>query len=200
MNNSSWKTTLCGLLALVGGALVQFFPEYAKLGGFLAFIGSGAGLLFARDNNVTSEQAGAKSSAVATTFKLGLIVALCGVAASASLTGCKTPYQAAGVVVVTADRAADGWADYVVWTKHHPPYDTNTLARQEMEVRGATLKYQSAMDAVYFARTAATTSGDTNAPPEAVLLASQRASASLVNLILSFLPVERAKTLNTAPQ
>jgi hypothetical protein len=54
----SWKTTVCGVLALVGGGLTQFYPEYAKLGGFLMFIGSGLGLLFARDNNVTSEQAG----------------------------------------------------------------------------------------------------------------------------------------------
>lgn len=49
---------MCGVLALLGGGLTQFYPEYAKLGGFLAFIGSGLGLLFARDNNVTSEQAG----------------------------------------------------------------------------------------------------------------------------------------------
>lgn len=58
----SWKTTVCGLLALVGGALAQFFPEYAKLGGFFASVGSGAGLLFARDNNVTSEEAIGKKS------------------------------------------------------------------------------------------------------------------------------------------
>ena len=45
----SWKTTVCGLVALIGGSLTQFFPEYAKLGGFLATVGSGAGLLFARD-------------------------------------------------------------------------------------------------------------------------------------------------------
>lgn len=193
---NSWKTTLCGVLALIGGGLVQFFPEYAKLGGLLSFIGSGLGLMFARDNNVTSEQAGARSSVAANTFKLGLIVALCGVAASASLTGCKTPYQAAGVVVVTADRAADGWADYVVWTKYHPPYDTNTLARQEMEVRAATTKYQAAMDSLYWARKTALASGDTNATPEAVLLQSQRAADSLVNLILTFLPVDRATALN----
>lgn len=197
---NSWKTTLCGVLAIVGGALVQFFPEYAKLGGFMACIGSGLGLLFARDNNVTSEQAGAKSSAVANTFKLGLIVALIGVAASATLTGCKTPYQAAGVVVVTADRAADGWADYVVITKHNPPYDTNTLARQEMEVRDATLKYQAAMDTLYFTRKSALAAGDTNATTEAVLLQSQLASDALVKLIISFLPVDRVQTLNTAPQ
>lgn len=194
---TSWKTTLCGVLAIVGGAIVQFFPEYAKLGGFMACIGSGLGLLFARDNNVTSEQAGADAASKAIDkFRLGLLVALLSVAASATLTGCKTPYQAAGVVVVTADRAADGWADYVVWTKHHPPYNTNTLARQEMEVRGATLKYQASMDALYFSRRAALASGDTNNTTEAVLLESQRASDALVNLILSFLPTDRATALN----
>ena len=60
MKSRSWKTTLGGLLALIGANLALFWPEHcAKLGGFLAALGSGVGLLFARDNNKTSAQVGA---------------------------------------------------------------------------------------------------------------------------------------------
>lgn len=54
----SWKTSVAGLLVLIGGGLAQFFPEYAKLAGLLTHVGAGFGLLAARDNNVSSEQAG----------------------------------------------------------------------------------------------------------------------------------------------
>jgi hypothetical protein len=57
----SWKTTLCGSLALIGALITQFYPEFAKHGGFVAALASGLGLLFARDNKVTSEDAGAKT-------------------------------------------------------------------------------------------------------------------------------------------
>jgi hypothetical protein len=76
----SWKTTVAGLLALTGGALVQFFPAHAALGGFLATLGSGAGLLFARDNKVTSEQAGAgvkRAKEDSRQGKLTMILAVC---------------------------------------------------------------------------------------------------------------------------
>jgi len=63
--NNSWKTTVCGLLALIGSAIAQFFPKLQSIGLFLASVGSGAGLLFARDNNVSSEMAGVKSLATA---------------------------------------------------------------------------------------------------------------------------------------
>lgn len=56
---NSWKTTICGLLVIVGGALVQFYPELSKLGGLLSTVGGGAGLLFARDNSKSSEDVGA---------------------------------------------------------------------------------------------------------------------------------------------
>ncbi len=57
----SWKTTLCGGLTIVGTAMTQFFPEYplvSKIGGFVAAVSTGVGLLFARDNNVSSESLG----------------------------------------------------------------------------------------------------------------------------------------------
>jgi hypothetical protein len=58
----SWKTTLCGLLALVGAGLMTEFHDVSWLahtGALLAATAPACGLLFARDNNVTSEAAGA---------------------------------------------------------------------------------------------------------------------------------------------
>lgn len=55
----SWKTTVAGIVALVGGGLCQFFPEYARYGQFMVYLGSGLGLLFARDNDKSSEAVGA---------------------------------------------------------------------------------------------------------------------------------------------
>jgi len=63
----SWKTTTAGIAAIVAAvatALVALFdgdpltlPDWGAVG---AAIMVGAGLIVARDNNVTSEQAGAK--------------------------------------------------------------------------------------------------------------------------------------------
>ena len=63
----SWKTTVTGLgtiLAAIAGALVLFFdgkpetnPDWTAV---IAAVTAGLGLIFARDNNVTSEKAGAK--------------------------------------------------------------------------------------------------------------------------------------------
>jgi len=65
MKSMSWKTTVSGLLALLGANLALFWPEHcAKLGGFLAALGSGVGLLFARDNDKSSEDVGAAPSPV----------------------------------------------------------------------------------------------------------------------------------------
>lgn len=47
------------MLSLVGTLVPQFFPEVARYGLFLAAFATGLGFIFARDNNVTSEQAGA---------------------------------------------------------------------------------------------------------------------------------------------
>lgn len=51
----SWKTTVCGIVGIIGGGLMQFFPQYGQLGGFLASVSASVGLLFARDNNKRSE-------------------------------------------------------------------------------------------------------------------------------------------------
>lgn len=57
----SWKTTLCGAIALIGSSFAQFYPEYERHGLFLAQIGGALGLMFARDNNVSSEEVGISS-------------------------------------------------------------------------------------------------------------------------------------------
>lgn len=56
--NPSWKTTTCGAIALAGTivAAADFGPLANKIAGCLASFGTGLGLLFARDNGVTSEQ------------------------------------------------------------------------------------------------------------------------------------------------
>jgi hypothetical protein len=53
---TSLKTTICGVAALIGTVVIQFYPEYARHGNALVAIATGLGLIFARDNNVTSAQ------------------------------------------------------------------------------------------------------------------------------------------------
>lgn len=64
----SWKTTTCGILAAVAAGItlvaVPLLDEdpatAANWGAFGATLAVAIGLLFARDNNKTSEDAGAK--------------------------------------------------------------------------------------------------------------------------------------------
>lgn len=44
---------------MVGGLIPAFWPQYTKAGLFMVALGNGLIGLAARDNNVTSEQAGA---------------------------------------------------------------------------------------------------------------------------------------------
>lgn len=195
---SSWKTTFCGAVGIIAGCVVaaDFGPLVTKIFACVASIASGLGLLFARDNGVTSEQAGAASvprSVPVNVIKGSFGLLLVGLCAFGLFSGCKTPYKAAGVVVVTVDRAADAWADYVVWESSRPGHDAARLARQENEVRAATLQYQAAMDAVYLARKAAGQAG----PGAGVLAAADAASGDLVKLIASFLPGDRLAKLES---
>jgi hypothetical protein len=59
MNKSSWKTTVGGAIAFFGSTGAAIYPEYAKLFSLISAAGTAFGLIFARDNNVTSEQANA---------------------------------------------------------------------------------------------------------------------------------------------
>jgi putative Mn2+ efflux pump MntP len=56
----SWKTSSAGIAAILGTVVTQFFPEYTQTWNHILSIVVGLGLLSARDNNVTSEQAGLK--------------------------------------------------------------------------------------------------------------------------------------------
>lgn len=67
---NSWKTTVCGLLSIVAAAITLIaipaldqdpltVPNYTA---FVASITAGIGLIFARDNNKTSEDAGARKT------------------------------------------------------------------------------------------------------------------------------------------
>lgn len=57
----SWRTNIWGIISIAAGAIVAsgFGPEVTKIAGCVATASSGIGLLFARDNKVSSEQAGA---------------------------------------------------------------------------------------------------------------------------------------------
>jgi hypothetical protein len=56
----SWKTTLAGLLGLAAVVLPIFAPEAAPLAAKIGTAATAVGLMAARDNDVSSEKAGAK--------------------------------------------------------------------------------------------------------------------------------------------
>lgn len=61
MKRTSWKTTLGGIIALIGPVLPQILPpEFAWVGQAVTSLGVAFGLISARDNNVSSEAAGVK--------------------------------------------------------------------------------------------------------------------------------------------
>lgn len=53
----SWKTTACGAIAIIATAIVgaDFGPLATKIAGCAAAACTALGLLFARDNNVSSQ-------------------------------------------------------------------------------------------------------------------------------------------------
>ncbi len=57
----SWKTTVAGIIAAAAGGVASagLDPVITKVAGIVATIATAAIGFFARDNNVTSEQAGA---------------------------------------------------------------------------------------------------------------------------------------------
>jgi CRISPR/Cas system-associated protein Cas5 (RAMP superfamily) len=68
MIRGSWKTTITGILTIivaVGGAALHYMQtgELPPIGTLIGAIMAGVGLLTARDNDVTSEEAGAKKPA-----------------------------------------------------------------------------------------------------------------------------------------
>jgi hypothetical protein len=153
--NSSWKTTLCGLLALVGGGiftayqlkpeLLADFPKWMPGLGFLMMtIGGGFTGVFARDNNKTSEQVGAtpqpgQSQPVGIKVMLlagALLLPLPFCLTSCTATPARIAYNAVALPAVTVDQAMGAWGDYVA--QFHPP------AATEQKVKAAFEHYQSA--------------------------------------------------------
>ena len=61
MKRASWKTTLGGIIALIGPVLPQILPpEFAWIGQAVSSLGVAFGLISARDNNKSSEDVGVK--------------------------------------------------------------------------------------------------------------------------------------------
>ena len=150
----SWKTTFFGLLAAAGGAilgayelkpalLAAFPPWLPGLGWMASAIGTACMGLAARDNSVTSEQAGAgQPSPGFVPLLLALFLASGILAGLALVNGCgSTPpqisYRTAATTCTTVDAAMTAWGHYVA--QFHPP------ANQESQVKAAFEKYQAAL-------------------------------------------------------
>lgn len=184
MNN--WKTTLCGLVSLIGANLALFFPQYATLGGFLAAVASGAGLLFARDHDHPDDSSGAveishsppASPPVSTTRQIpGALAALLAAVLSASLfCGCANPRAAAfntlSDVRAVVDKAERVYGDQVALGRI-------TTAQQE-QIDSAIVQFHAAF---LVAVNAARADYTTPISPDLARLAD-----SLVRLIYTFTP------------
>jgi hypothetical protein len=60
MNKTSWKTTTAGVLAIAAIVVQNWFPQYQGILNTVTGVAISLGLIAARDNNVTSEDVGAK--------------------------------------------------------------------------------------------------------------------------------------------
>ena len=113
----SWKTTLCGALAALAGYLSTIKdPPWLSTVAEILLAASTAGLgFFARDNKVTSEQAGAvKLPGALLLLPLGLLAGLlCAGCASVRQTATTTTTNPTnGLVTVTkADSSIIAWGD-----------------------------------------------------------------------------------------
>jgi hypothetical protein len=145
---NSWKTTIFGLMALIGGGIIAAYnldpemvaalPKWVKALGFLlSTIGAGGVGIVARDNNKSSEDVGAKPSAVPVrTLSLLLAASLAG-----ALVGCQAPpsriaYNSVAAPAVAVSQAMKAWGDYVA--QFHPS------AATELKVKAAFERYQAA--------------------------------------------------------
>jgi hypothetical protein len=100
---NSWKTSLCGVLGLIGICLIKFFPEYAKIGEALLFIAPNVGLVMARDNDKTSEQAGAGRVTVQGNLPLQILIGFIALGFFFG-PGCASLEKGADPVVVRAEQ------------------------------------------------------------------------------------------------
>jgi hypothetical protein len=198
----SWKTSLCGWLTLIGGAITMgiskglinpaHFPAWLGDIAALLSLAGGAGVgIFARDNDKTSEQvnAGQPSSSPLklTAFLLfALAVSLVTVESGCSSTPARTAYNVVEVGVTSVDEAMTVWGDYVA--QFHPG------VKAEQEVKDA---FEKAKAAELAANSAAHTyadlvaSGNTNsllvrAEQELTSRTAQQALTDLVNAMRKF--------------
>lgn len=116
--NPSWKTTLCGILGALCVGLSQIHelaPLWVKICALLGATFPNVGLLFARDNRVTSEQACSKEKRKLAGVILPVLL-VCGLLSFAGCAG--TPQQTAvktlGTIQTTTIGAYDGYLAGIV--------------------------------------------------------------------------------------
>jgi hypothetical protein len=128
ITNSSWKTTSAGILAIIGGLTTIAFalktdgpgltPEIITTAA-TAILG-GVGLMFARDNNKTSEEVGApKAEGNTERFKktsnevkvLGLLFGFVLFSGCASIES--SAYKTLAITAASVDKATQAYGDYV---------------------------------------------------------------------------------------
>jgi len=133
---SSYKTTTFGLMAALGTAvttahaagMIHDLPKWLGTAAELATVlGIGGIGFFARDNDKTSEDVGAKNTPTAPgrqapLLSIGFALLLCGAGMCFAFTGCQsTPqriaYNTVAAPVITLDEAMRAFADYA---KEHP--------------------------------------------------------------------------------
>jgi hypothetical protein len=193
---NSWKTTSTGLLTIIG-ALTTLWFQHATLTPELVITAAtailgGVGLLFARDNDKSSEDVGATTPQTILP-KSGPLLALALCASLVAFTpGCSTTpgtavYRTAGTAKITVDSAMHAWGDYV--KAFHPPIV------QEQQVKTAFYQYQLAQVAILDAAINYKTAEDTGdaqgqdvatTAMHAATLTASGALADLIGLIQSF--------------
>lgn len=206
--NASWRTSLAGL-AVILGALASAVKAYAATGqvpdmaGLVAFfsaISTGVGLMHARDNKVTSEQAGAglpKIDSGASGLKAAVLIPF--LAGSLVLgyvvTGCTTSqerktYNADATAITTATAALDSWATYYVSQKRDFIAKGNqsgldSLEKQRILVNLEWKRFQNAASAIILGQQSAF--ANTNSTSSQVTASLAASAQPLIALVNSFL-------------
>jgi hypothetical protein len=191
----SWKTTIFGLLAAIGGGIVaahnlkpDLLAELPKcvpgLGYILSFVATAGIGLAARDNDKTSEDVGANKPAPGQlgsgAASLFLIAGLAGLMIGCQATPARIAYTGVAGPAITVDTAMTAWGGYVA--QFHPAPEV------EQKVKAAFERYQAAellaIDAAQMyaemASSSATNSAGSRVRAE---LASQTAANALADLV-----------------
>lgn len=179
---NSWKTTLGGILYCVGTGLERN-PHTAPYADTVKAIGVGILALAARDNNVTSEQAGASAPKPPGPPVVGLLL----IASLLFATGCHTtPLDASAKVltstVQTVDSAMTGYAQLVALGQVSVP--------SQAQARKLYGEYQAAEAIAEASILAAVKTGDTSglAKSEAALNAAKLPLLQFLSLLTTSPP------------